>query len=134
MSLTTTTLGRRLLRAITMVGAGDVARVFASAILTLVIASAGLMLVIGSASLTSASEDRYPTLPGNRPFVPVPPGAAVADSLIRDGETNFAHLWQITFGGENAEAYWSSDGRRLIFQSTRDGRACDQQYVLELAT
>ncbi|HYM79947.1 MAG TPA: hypothetical protein VEY91_00895 [Candidatus Limnocylindria bacterium] len=99
-----------------------------------VVGVSGLALVIAGASLTRASEDRFPTPPGNRPFVPVPPGAAVADSLIRDGEAHFAHLWQITFGGENAEAYWSSDGRRLIFQSTRDGRACDQQYVLELAT
>jgi Tol biopolymer transport system component len=62
------------------------------------------------------------------------PGAAPADSLIREGETHFARLWQITFGGQNAEAYWSNDGRRLIFQSTRDGYPCDQQYVLELGT
>ena len=27
--------------------------------------------------------------------------------MIRAGETHFAHLWQLTFGGENAEAYWS---------------------------
>jgi hypothetical protein len=26
----------------------------------------------------------------------------------------------ITSGGENAEAYWSTDSKRLIFQSTRD--------------
>ncbi len=65
---------------------------------------------------------------------PVPPTAAPADTMIRDGETHFAHLWQITFGGENAEAYWSADGTRLIFQSTRDGWPCDQQYVFELAT
>ena len=37
---------------------------------------------------------------------------------------------QLTNGGENAEAYFSADGRRLIFQSTRDGRTCDQQYVM----
>ena len=65
---------------------------------------------------------------------PVPPGATRADSLIREGESHFAGLWQLTFGGQNAEAYWSSDGRSLIFQSTRDGWPCDQQYVMELAT
>lgn len=65
---------------------------------------------------------------------PVPPGAAAADSLIRDGEKHFARLWQLTFGGENAEAYWSSDGRKLIFQSTRDSARCDQMYVLDLGT
>jgi Tol biopolymer transport system component len=66
---------------------------------------------------------------------PVPPTAVVADSLIRGGESfHFAHLWQLTFGGENAEAYWSADGHKLIFQSTRDGWPCDQEYILELGT
>ncbi len=37
---------------------------------------------------------------------------------------------QLTNGGQNAEAYWSPDGKRLIFQSTRDGAACDQIYVM----
>jgi TolB protein len=40
-------------------------------------------------------------------------------------------LKQLTTGGnQNAEAYWSPDGKRLIFQSTRDGRECDQQYIM----
>jgi TolB protein len=46
------------------------------------------------------------------------------------GERHFANIHQLTFGGENAEAYFSADGQRLIFQSTRDGRTCDQQYVM----
>jgi len=50
--------------------------------------------------------------------------AALAQSQHLD------NLKQITFGGQNAEAYWSPDGRRLIFQSTRDGRECDQQYIM----
>jgi len=66
--------------------------------------------------------------------VPVPPTAAPADTLIRDGEKHFAHLYQLTFGGENAEAYWSSDGSKLIFQSTRDGYPCDQEFVFDLAS
>jgi Tol biopolymer transport system component len=63
---------------------------------------------------------------------PVPPQARAADSLIRAGETRFAHLWQLTFGGENAEAYWSGDGKKLIFQSTRDGYPCDRIYTMDL--
>lgn len=55
-----------------------------------------------------------------------------ADDLIREGETRLANLRQLTFGGENAEAYWSQDGTKLIFQSKRDGRECDQVYVLDL--
>lgn len=67
-------------------------------------------------------------------FRPIPPTAQVADSLIRPGETHFAHLWQLTFGGQNAEAYWSADGTKLVFQSTRDEWPCDQEYVFDLAS
>ncbi|HET8550293.1 MAG TPA: hypothetical protein VFL57_19920 [Bryobacteraceae bacterium] len=42
-----------------------------------------------------------------------------------------ANLRQLTRGGQNAEAYWSPDGRRLVFQSTRDGAGCDQIYVMD---
>ncbi len=31
---------------------------------------------------------------------------------------------------ENAEAYWSPDGKRLIFQSTRGDSKCDQIYIM----
>lgn len=48
------------------------------------------------------------------------------------GENHFANIRQVTFGGENAEAYFSKDGEWLTFQSTRDGRACDQQYVMRI--
>jgi len=41
------------------------------------------------------------------------------------GERHFASLSQLTFGGQNAEAYFSRDGRELIFQSTRDELQCD---------
>ena len=50
----------------------------------------------------------------------------------QDGERHFAHIRQVTFGGENAEAYFSRDGQWLTFQSTRDGRPCDQQYVMRI--
>ena len=48
------------------------------------------------------------------------------------GESHLRHIHQLTNGGENAEAYFSGDGKRLIFQSTRDGRTCDQQYVMKI--
>src|SRR5437868_4153465 len=41
-----------------------------------------------------------------------------------------SNLQQLTHGGQNAEAYWSPDGKRLIFQSTREGAECDQQYIM----
>jgi TolB protein len=43
-------------------------------------------------------------------------------------ERRLRNVRQLTDGGENAEAYFSGDGRSLIFQSKRDGRGCDQIY------
>lgn len=43
-------------------------------------------------------------------------------------EVHLADLRQLTRGGENAEAYWSPDGRELVFQSTRPPYACDQIF------
>ena len=48
-----------------------------------------------------------------------------------EGETRISNIRQITNGGENAEAYWSADGKSITFQSTRDGRTCDQQFVMK---
>jgi len=56
--------------------------------------------------------------------------AVTALSPEADEVPFLANLRQLTFGGENAEAYWSADGQYITFQSTRDGRSCDQQYVM----
>jgi TolB protein len=45
---------------------------------------------------------------------------------------HLSNVRKLTNGGENAEAYFSADGSRLIFQSTRDGRTCDQQYTMKV--
>jgi Tol biopolymer transport system component len=42
------------------------------------------------------------------------------------------NLRQLTSGGQNAEAYFSPDGQRLVFQTTRDGLKCDQIYVMNI--
>jgi Tol biopolymer transport system component len=90
-----------------------------------------LLAAVCAASLVAGRATGLATATGSqRPPLPLP--AANADSLIREGERHFAHLWQLTFGGENAEGYWSADGRKLIFQSTRDGWPCDQMFVLDL--
>jgi Tol biopolymer transport system component len=44
------------------------------------------------------------------------------------GEEHLAGVRQLTFGGQNAEAYFSFDGSELIFQSTREGSGCDAIY------
>jgi TolB protein len=53
------------------------------------------------------------------------------DTLLYEGEKHFANMQQLTFGGDNAEAYFSFDGKWIIFQKTlaKDGIPCDQIYV-----
>ncbi len=47
-------------------------------------------------------------------------------------ERHLANIRQITHGGENAEAYFSHDGKWLTLQSTRGAHRCDQQYVMRI--
>jgi Tol biopolymer transport system component len=51
-------------------------------------------------------------------------------SLSFPQEKRLANLRQLTFGGKNAEAYFSFDGKKLIFQATRDGFQCDQIFIM----
>ena len=55
-------------------------------------------------------------------------------SLVVEGEKHFANLRQLTFGGQNAEGYFSFDEKKLIFQSTRDSFQCDQEFIMDLAS
>ncbi len=58
-------------------------------------------------------------------------GSVWAQSSPASSEGWLSDIRQLTRGGQNAEAYWSPDGRKLVFQSTRDGAACDQIYVMD---
>ncbi len=60
----------------------------------------------------------------------MPARSAPSDSLRDPREVRLRNVRQITFGGENAEAYWSFDGKWVSFQSTRGDYPCDQQYVM----
>jgi Tol biopolymer transport system component len=66
--------------------------------------------------------------------VRVPPDAAQAPSQTSPGrsERHLKNIRQLTSGGENAEAYFSPDGTRLIFQSTRPGTPCDQIFTMKV--
>src|SRR4051812_37003681 len=61
-------------------------------------------------------------------------GARTSQSgpLPEPGERHFGRIRQLTFGGENAEAYFSHDGKRLIFQAVRGAHPCDQQFVMNV--
>ncbi|HVM11465.1 MAG TPA: hypothetical protein VM638_03175 [Actinomycetota bacterium] len=48
-----------------------------------------------------------------------------------EGEGHLRNLRQLTRGGENAEAYWSFDGRSLSMQSTRAGAKCDRIWRID---
>src|SRR5689334_6701610 len=54
-----------------------------------------------------------------------------ADTLLYPQEKHFKNLQQLTFGGDNAEAYFSFDGKWLIFQRTnpKDNLPCDQMFI-----
>ena len=59
------------------------------------------------------------------------PGSQPAGPPDTPRETRLGNVTQLTFGGENAEAYFSPDGGELVFQSTRDGAQCDQIFVMK---
>jgi Tol biopolymer transport system component len=55
-----------------------------------------------------------------------------ADTLRYAGETHLKNIRQLTWGGDNAEAYWSFDNKNLVFQATNPkwGVNCDQIYTM----
>jgi len=57
-----------------------------------------------------------------------PLAAVTSAPLARPREVHLANVRQLTFGGQNAEAYFAADGSELIFQSTREGVPCDQIF------
>ena len=61
-----------------------------------------------------------------------PDRAARSAQRAASSEPHLSNIKQLTHGGDNAESYFSRDGKRLIFQSTRNGRTCDQQYVMNI--
>ncbi|MFN5641145.1 MAG: TolB family protein [Sphingobacteriales bacterium] len=59
-----------------------------------------------------------------------------SDTLAYPEETHLKNIQQLTFGGDNAEAYFSYDGKYLIFQKTyaKEGIPCDQIYIGKIPT
>ncbi len=55
------------------------------------------------------------------------------DPLRFEGEVHLKNIKQLTFGGNNAEAYWSFDSRQLIFQSDWseiNSHGCDEIFIM----
>ncbi|MCY1017100.1 M20/M25/M40 family metallo-hydrolase [Pyxidicoccus sp. MSG2] len=62
----------------------------------------------------------------------VPTVEPVATSSPLPQEVRLADLRQLTFGGENAEAYWSFDGTQLSLQARHEGMGCDRIYRMAI--
>lgn len=90
---------------------------------------AGLLLVTIPGLRLSGQQKSTPTgLSGAGPVVQGTP-----DDPLRDPrEVHLRHVKQLTFGGTNAEAYFSYDGKLLVFQSTRETYKCDQIFVMNI--
>lgn len=58
----------------------------------------------------------------------------LTDSLRYPQEIHLKNIRQLTFGGDNAEAYWSFDDKKLVFQATnkRWGAECDQIFYIDV--
>ena len=58
----------------------------------------------------------------------------VQDTLKYENEVHLKNLRQLTFGGDNAEAYFSFDNSALIFQANNSawGTACDQIFSMPI--
>lgn len=56
------------------------------------------------------------------------------DTLRFPQEKHLKNVRQLTFGGDNAEAYWSFDDKKIVFQATNKmwGADCDQIYFFDL--
>ena len=61
-----------------------------------------------------------------------PAAAAASGATTHRPRSHLADVRQLTFGGENAEAYWSSDGRSLTFQARGRDEGCDRIYRMDV--
>ena len=82
-----------------------------------------LVLVPALAVSVAAQRGAAPAMGGPRPGAQSP--------MEYPGEKHLKNIKQLTNGGENAEAYFSFDGKRLSFQSTQ-GHDCDQIYSMNI--
>ncbi|MDX2041007.1 MAG: hypothetical protein SF097_07155 [Acidobacteriota bacterium] len=93
-------------------------RIITSLFLILCAATGGYFLFLNANNTTNASAVAQP--------------AQTSQELKDPREKHLANIKQLTFEGENAEAYFSLDGKKLIFQSATKGDGCDQIFSMNL--
>lgn len=59
-----------------------------------------------------------------------PAGDGPLPELLDSREVHLKNVRQLTAGGDNAEAYWSFDGKQIVFQYTKGGGEPDQIYTM----
>ncbi|MHC4812261.1 MAG: TolB family protein [Planctomycetota bacterium] len=93
------------------------------------------LLLLSSITITACRNPDDASGEGVTPVVPAEPLSINAGKPVPDlpGERFLRNVRQLTFGGENAEAYWSGDGTKLILQSKHKLPA-DQIFILDLRT
>jgi Tol biopolymer transport system component len=79
----------------------------------------GSTRVLAEESSSRGGSEQRPDVPDNQ-------------KLLFESEKHLANVRQLTGGGQNAEAYWSADGRELVFQATPREGGCDQIYRMGL--
>lgn len=57
----------------------------------------------------------------------------IVNTLHYENEKHLKNIKQLTFGGDNAEAYWSFDGKSIVFQANTKswGLECDQIFTMD---
>lgn len=55
-----------------------------------------------------------------------------SEKYLFEGEKHFKNVKMLTEYGENAEAYFSFDGKKLVFQATVDSLQCDQIFTMNI--
>ena len=81
------------------------------------------LVIVPFVAVTYAQRGSAPAMGGPRPGAQAP--------LELPQEKHLKNVKQLTNGGENAEAYFSFDGKRLSYQSTL-GHDCDQIYSMNI--
>lgn len=60
-------------------------------------------------------------------------GASHVFLVPEPGEAHLRNIRKLTFGGNNAESYFSRSGKQLIFQrQEKVDEGCDQQYIMNI--
>ncbi|HEX3069884.1 MAG TPA: M28 family peptidase [Thermoanaerobaculia bacterium] len=102
----------------------------------IIVTRAGVRTTLRATLSTRGSVPAAPPAnpPAAAPAKPLVIGAGKPYDKTFDGEKHLKDIRQLTFGGENAEAYFSPDGTKIIYQATVPGAGCDQEYTMDLVT